>query len=91
MLVEHLMKHGQIELLLPDGVKLEIGLTQENQRGRLIVKDNYCWVIASREDRATSLDAYNMGLRFSDDANIIVFEDKFIDQNGEQVRRLDVV
>ena len=91
MLVEHLLKYGQIELLLPDGVKLEIGVTQENREGRLVVKDDYCWVIASRENRATSLDAYNMGLRFSDEDNIIVFEDKFIDNNGEQVRRFDVV
>ena len=32
-----------------------------------------------------------MGLRFSDEDNILVFEDKFIDNNGEQVRRFDVV
>jgi hypothetical protein len=91
MLVEHLMKYGSIEILLPDSVKVEIGLTQENQNGKLIVKENYCWVIASRENRSTSLDAYNMGLRFSDDDKMIVLDDNFIDQNGENVRRLDVV
>jgi len=91
LIVEHLLKHGQIELVLPDGVTLEIGLTQENQDGKLAIKDDYCWVIASQGGRATSLDAYNMGLRFADDEKIIVFEDKFTDQNGEQIRRLDVV
>jgi len=91
MIVEHLMKHGQLEILLPDNVKLEIGTTQENQNGRLVVKDDYCWVIASREGRSTSLDAYNLGLRFENEENLIVFEDKFTDQNGEKVRRLDVV
>lgn len=91
LIVEHLLKHGQIELVLPDGVTLEIGLTQENQDGKLTIKDDYCWVIASQGGRATSLDAYNMGLRFSDDDKILVFEDKFTDQNGDQVRRLDVV
>jgi hypothetical protein len=91
LIVEHLLKHGQIELVLPDGVTLEIGLTQENQDGKLTIQDDYCWVIASQRGRATSLDAYNMGLRFSDDDKILVFEDKFTDQNGEQVRRLDVV
>jgi hypothetical protein len=91
LIVEHLLKHGQIELVLPDGVKLEIGLTQESPDGKLTIKDDYCWVIASQNGRAASLDAYNMGLRFSDDENILVFEDKFIDQNGESVRRLDVV
>lgn len=48
LIVEHLLKHGQIELVLPDGVTLEIGLTQENQDGKLTIKDDYCWVIASQ-------------------------------------------
>ena len=91
LLVQYLMKHGQIELLLPDGVKLEIGLTQEDQNGKIVKKDDYCWVITSREGRSTSLDAYNMGLRFEDDEKCIVMEDQFLDQNGEKVRRLDVV
>lgn len=91
LIVEHLLKHGQIELVLPDGVTLEIGLTQENQDGKLTIKDDYCWVIASQGGRATSLDSYNMGLRFSNDDKILVFDDKFTDQNGDQVRRLDVV
>jgi hypothetical protein len=91
MIVEHLMKYGQLEILLPDGVKLEIGTTQENPNGKLVVKDDYCWVIASREGRSTSLDAYNLGLRFENEENLIVFEDKFVGQNGEEVRRLDVV
>lgn len=91
LIVEHLLKHGQIELILPDGVKLEIGVTQESKNGELEIKDDYCWVIASQGNRATSIDAYNMGLRFGDDKDIIVLDDKFVDQNGYQVRRLDVV
>jgi len=91
LIVEHLLKHGQIELVLPDGVTLEIGLTQENPDGKLTIHDDYCWVIASQGGRATSIDSYNMGLRFTDKENILVFEDKFVDQDGEQVRRLDVV
>lgn len=91
LIVEHLLKHGQIELVLPDGVTLEIGLTQENKDGKLTIHDDYCWVIASQGGRATSIDSYNMGLRFADKDNIIVFEDKFVDYDGEQVRRLDVV
>lgn len=91
LLVDHLLKHGQIQLLLPNNVKLEIGLTQENEDGKLEVADDYCWVITSQGNRATSLDAYNMGLRFADEENIIVFDDRFMDQNGENVRRLDVI
>lgn len=91
LIVEHLLKHGQIDLILPDGVKLEIGLTQESKNGELEIKDDYCWVIASQGGRATSLDAYNMGLRFSDNQDIIVLDDQFVDQDGQRVRRLDVV
>jgi len=91
LLITHLLKHGQISLLLPDGVKLEIGLTQEDQEGNLVVQEDYCWVIATHQNRSTCLDPYNMGLRFSDNESVLVFDDKFIDNDGEQVRRLDVV
>lgn len=91
LLVSHLLKHGQIELLLPDGVTLEIGITQEGKDGEIVKKDDYCWVITSRDERSTSIDSYNLGLKFHDDANILVLEDSFTDHNGEPVRRLDVV
>lgn len=91
LLVTHLLKHGQISLLLPDGVTLEIGLTQENNEGELMVEPEYCWVIASQKDRSVCFDSYNMGLKFADDENILVFEDKFKDDNGDFVRRLDVI
>src|SRR4051812_39564195 len=91
LLVKHLLQHGQISLCLPDGVTLEIGLTQEDEDGNLVVQEDYCWIIASHKDRSTSLDSYNMGLRFIDDEKIYVFEDKFTDNNGEPIRRLDVV
>jgi hypothetical protein len=91
LLISHLSKHGHIELLLPDGVIVEIGVNQEKENGDIIIKDDYCWVIASRQDRSVSIDSYNLGLSFSDDSRTIVFEDRYIDQDGEQVRRLDVV
>ena len=91
LLISHLSKHGHIELLLPDGVIVEIGVTQENQEGELVNASDYCWVIASRHDRAASIDSYNLGLRFSDDRRTIIFEDKYVDPSGETVRRLDVV
>lgn len=91
LIVTHLLKHGQISLILPDGVKLEIGLTQEDDEGNLVVQEDYCWVIATHKDRSTCLDPYNMGLKFSDDEKILVFDDKFTNKDGEPVRRLDVV
>lgn len=91
IIVAHLLKHGQLEIKLPDGVTVEMGLTQENENGELKIKDNYCWVMTSRRDRIISMDSYNMGLKFSDEENVFVFEDKFVDKNGDSVRRLDVV
>lgn len=91
LLVSHLLKHGQIELLLPDGVILEIGITQEGKDGEIVKKDDYCWVITSRNDRSANIDSYNLGLRFNDGGNILVLEDSFTDKNGEPVRRVDVI
>lgn len=91
LLISHLSKYGNIEILLPDGVVLEIGVNQEGADGRLVIKDNYCWVIASRRDRQCCLDSYNLGLRFTDDARTIVFDDRYIAEDGESVRRLEVV
>ncbi len=92
MLIDHLLQHGYIELLLPDGITLEIGTIQENDFGDLVQQDNYSWVIATREDNSSvSIDSYNMGLRFNNDNSKIIFEDCFIDQKGESVQRLDVV
>lgn len=91
LLVEHLLKHGQIELVLPDGMTLEIGVTQENHEGDLVKKDDYCWIMASQQGRTASLDAYNMNLKFQNDQKTLILEDIFVDHNGDQVRQLCVV
>ena len=90
LLVSHILKHGFIEILLPDGVNLEIGVTQEGLDGEVIAKDDYCWVIASQGDRSVSIDSYNLGLRFQDDRSKIILDDRFID-GGDSFRRVDVV
>lgn len=91
LLIKHLLRYGQISLLLPDGMTLEIGVTQEDDDGNLVIQDEYCWVIASHQDRSACLDPYNMGLKFSDTEKVLVLEDKFTDKDGIPVRRLDVV
>ena len=68
----YLDQFGTIDILLPDGVELEIGITQEGKRGAEKHPD-YCWVVTSREDRTMSLDKYSMMMTFADeDANCIV-------------------
>ena len=91
LLITHLQKHGMLKLLLPDGIVLEIGTNQVTQGGELINVDDYCWIMASRDDKMVVLDAYNVGVRFKDDSKALVFEDITINSEGEKVRRLDVV
>jgi hypothetical protein len=91
LLISHLQKHGSIKIFLPDEVILEIGVNQVNQNGELINADNYCWVITTKGDRMTVLDSYNLGLRFSENAKNLIFEDTFVNNEGEKVKRLDVI
>lgn len=91
LLISHLLEEGQIELTLPDGLVLELGISKENKHGELHIKDNYAWVIASQKDRIISMDSYNLGLRFADTDNKIVLEDESVDENGQPLKILSVV
>ncbi len=91
LLISHLLEEGQIELTLPDGIVLEVGISKENKHGELKVKDNYSWIIASQDDRIISMDSYNLGLRFGNTDNKIVFEDESIDENGKTLKILSVI
>lgn len=91
LLISYLTKHGHVELLLPDGVTLEIGIVQEGANGELVKKDDYCWVMASHKGRTASIDPYNLGLSLTEEKNIIMFEDKYIDDKGREITRLEVI
>ena len=91
LLIAHLTKHGHIDLKLPDGMVLQIGIDQEGKGGELEKTKDYCWVIAEQHARTTTIDSFNLGLRFSDDDSKLVFDDRFLDGAGGKVRRLDVV
>ena len=91
LLIKELLKKGSVELLLPDGVTIEIGITQEDKDGNLKKADDYCYVVASRDGKSAMLDTYNLGLRFEDEKDILVYEDAEINEDGVMVRSLDVV
>ncbi len=91
LLIQHLQKHGFVKLLLPDGVVVEIGVNQLDEDGELKQVENYCWVMASREDKMAVLDSYNLGVRFAEDSDAIIYEDSFVSSEGKHLRRLDVV
>lgn len=91
LLITYLSKHGSIKLLLPDGITLELGINQLDDKGELKKVENYCWVIVNREDKMAVLDSYNLGIRFMDNKQNLMLEDEFIAPNGEKIRRVDIV
>lgn len=74
LLITYLYDHGEIALNLPDGVELEIGITQEGKHGQ-IKSENYCWVVTSRENKSVALDSYNLGLNMEGERGIILIDD----------------
>jgi len=91
LLIEYLLKNGEIELLLPDGVSLQIGVTKTNNKGKLEISNDYCYVVSSREGKSTMLDSYNLGLQFLDQDGLIIYEDNKMGEDGENIRTLDVI
>jgi len=80
LLISYLLKHGSIKLQLPDGVDLEIGITEEGFSGKKFKKQDYCWVITRREDREVELDSYNLGLNFLDEDSIILIDEDNVEE-----------
>ena len=91
LIVKHLKEHGTLDILLPDGIVLEIGITHTDRKGNVVKADDYCYVVAAREDKKTLLDSYNIGLSFADADDSIVFEEAGWDDHGTPVRRVDVI
>lgn len=90
LLTNHLMRCGSVELLLPDGVVVEISITQDGKHGKKIV-DDYCFVKTSRAGNSTMLDAYNLGLEYVDDKKALVCLDSTFDDVGRPMKRMDVI
>jgi hypothetical protein len=91
LLITELMNKGTVELILPDGITLEIGIVQEDQFGNLSKADDYCYVVATRKGCSTILDSYNLGLQFEPEKNTIICEDEMLDAEGRLIKTLDVV
>tara|TARA_Y100000034_G_scaffold127552_1_gene180491 strand:- start:1333 stop:1641 length:309 start_codon:yes stop_codon:yes gene_type:complete len=91
LLIHQLLKKGSVELLLPDGVTIEIGITQEDQFGDIHREDDYCYVVASRDGKSVMLDSFNLGLQYEPEDHTIIYEEETIDEDGRLVLSLDVV
>lgn len=91
LVITHLQKHGKIELLLPDGMTLNIGILQEDNKGRLVKSDDYCYVETSKGNTKALFDSKIISLEYEDNPTTIIYQDTAIGRDGEKLCRLDVV
>ena len=90
LFVEHLLKTGAVELALPNGMVLEVGVTQENKYGDLEITQDYCWVVASQKNRSVSIDSYNLGMRYTGEKEIVC-EYSSVSDDGTNIKIFDVM
>lgn len=91
LLITQLLAKGVVQLALPDGIKLEIGITQEGKDGSIEKTDDYCYVVATRDANTIALDSYNLGLQYEKAEETMVYESESIEEDGTQVHRVDVI
>ena len=90
LFIDYLMREGSIELALPGGMVVEVGLTQEDKYGDLEIVPDYCWVLASQRGRSVSIDQYNLGIRYSGDKEMVC-EHSHLSDDGTNINILDVM
>ncbi len=91
LLIKELLAKGSVELILPDGIMLEIGIMKEDQFGKVEKSDDYCYVVATRDAKSVLLDTYSLGLQYESQEDTIVYEDEIIDESNRLVKTVDVV
>jgi hypothetical protein len=91
LLINQLLEEGSVQLILPDGVTLEIDILQEDKNGEMKKTDNYCSIVASRQGKKAILDSFNLSLQYEQDDDIMVFEHETCDFKGRIVKSFDVV
>ena len=91
LLISYLLEEGSINLNLPDGMSLEIGIVKKKKNGALSIEEDYCSLTAIQKDREVSIDSYNFGLKFNDDNGRIILEDRSDLINGAKRRSFTVI
>jgi hypothetical protein len=89
LLIKSLLQDGEVELILPNGIELKVGITQEGKHGKEKTED-YCWLTATQQDRTVILDSYNLGLQFPKEDKLVC-ENDYLDDCGQAMIGLDVV
>lgn len=75
LIVTHLIEEGCLQITLPDGMIVELGIIKEGKDGSLEKQDDYCWLIASQKEREVSIDSYNLALKYKDGRGKMIVED----------------
>ena len=92
LLIKHLIDKGHVELILPDGIIIEIGVTQEDNHGNVVnCIEDYCYVTIRRDNVAFLIDSYAAGLQFIERSNTMLVEDSSVGRDGQLVKRLDII
>lgn len=91
LLITQLLEQGSVQLILPDGVTLDIGIVQEDKFGNRKKADDYCYVVASRDGKSAMLDSFNCGVKYEVEQDTIIYEDETSDKDGRLVKTLDVI
>jgi hypothetical protein len=91
LIISQLLEEGSVQLILPDGVTLDIGILQEDKYGELKKADDYCYIVASRDGKTAILDSYNLGVQYEAEEDTMVFEDELSDQFGRVVKSVDII
>ena len=91
LLITHLLETGHIELALPDGMTVEMGIVKEGKSGKLEKVDDYSWIIASQKDRSISMNSYTFGVRYAESTGKMLIEESTEDQDGQPMKVLVAV
>lgn len=90
LVVEYLLREGALELCLPNGMVLEVGVTQENRRGDQEITPDYCWIVASQRGRSVSIDNYNLGLRYPEGSEMVC-QQSVLKDDGTSLNILEIL
>ena len=91
LIIKQLLEEGSVQLILPDGVKLDIGNIQEDKFGKSNKAEDYCYIVASRDGRTAMIDSYNIGIQYEVDKEIMLFEEEVPNYNGTMFKTFEVV
>lgn len=90
LIISHLLEEGKLELILPNGLKIELETIQNGKNGPKICQD-YCSLTATQNNREIEIDSHTLSIKYQDGLGKMIMEDSSEDINGKRMRTLTVV